>query len=166
MKMVIDVNTGGVRVSNRGVILRSTAVGSCVVVAAYEAGRGIGGLAHIMLPGAAPRREKDKTKYAANAIAKLSGKMGRLGARMRDVQACLVGAANVLKEKNDTICRQNIASVTDMLGRRKIRIKARAVGGTKRRSIALDVETGRVNYTEGEGAEKVLWKFRRTRKRV
>ena len=71
MKQVLDVSTGEVKAGMGEAILRSTAIGSCVVIAAYNFKKKIGAMAHVMLPGAAPENSIDKTKYAAGAIEEL-----------------------------------------------------------------------------------------------
>ncbi|MHC4156555.1 MAG: chemotaxis protein CheD [Planctomycetota bacterium] len=75
MKRVIDVNTGEVRVSTKSAVLRSLAIGSCIAVVAYDAKRRIGAIAHVMLPGRAPEKALEKTKYAADAIEEMLGRM-------------------------------------------------------------------------------------------
>ena len=65
----IDVGTGEVAVSSQAVVLRVMAIGSCVVVIAYDRDRKIGGMAHIMLPGRALRKGSvDRAKYTEDAI--------------------------------------------------------------------------------------------------
>ena len=73
---IIDVNTGEVKVSTEGTILRSVAIGSCVAVATINFKRKIGGMAHIMLPGIAPLQSLEKTKYAFDGIEQLLNRMG------------------------------------------------------------------------------------------
>ena len=68
---IIDVNTGQVKAAVGKGILRSVGIGSCVVVAAYNLSRKIGGMAHIMLPGIAPQQSLEKTKYAFDGIEQL-----------------------------------------------------------------------------------------------
>ena len=80
MKEIIDVATGQVKACRNQAILRSGAIGSCVVVALYSTDSKIGALAYIMLSGIAPQTESSqKTKYAANAVSKLLEKMKKLG---------------------------------------------------------------------------------------
>ncbi len=54
MEKIVNVSTGEVKVGRKGEILKSTAIGSCVVIAAYDSERNIGIMAHVMLPGRAP----------------------------------------------------------------------------------------------------------------
>jgi len=157
MKSIIDVNTGEVNMSSQKDMLRSLAIGSCVVVAAYDPRNRIGGMAHVMLPGSAPTKEVQKTKYATNAVSQMLDLMAGAGSSEEDIEVCLVGAGNVLKKADDTICRENSRSIIEFLGGRNIPIRASVLGGTKRKGVFLDVESGRVTYSEGDSKEQVLW---------
>ncbi|HHE37811.1 MAG TPA: hypothetical protein ENL20_04480 [Candidatus Cloacimonetes bacterium] len=160
MKKIIYAQTGEVKSGKKDTILRSSAIGSCLAIAAYDKNIQVGALAHVMLPGKAPEHKKNqKTRYAADALDELIRKMDLLGSKEKNIEVCLAGGANVLKKKDDTINRININSVEEVLKKRKIKVKARSLGGTERRSITLNVETGCVRYTVGNGAEKLLWCF-------
>ena len=163
MKRVIDVNTGEVRVSTKSTVLQSLAIGSCIAVAAYDSKKGIGAIAHVMLPGRAPQKAEEKTKYAADAIEEMLGRMKRAGADKDNIEVCLVGAGNVLKKKSDTICRQNIESTRSLLRENHVRVRRTVLGGTKRKSVFMDVESGVVGYTEGDEKARPLWKPRARR---
>lgn len=158
MKEIIDINTGEVKVGAEKVVLRSIAIGSCIVIAAYDSKKKIGAMAHVMLPGSAPEKTSERTKYAADAIDEMIEKMTRAGSNRDDVEVCLVGAGNVLKKKDDTICRDNIASTTQLLKEKHIPVRSMLLGGVERKGVFLDVESGSISYTEGDGAEKLLWK--------
>ncbi len=157
MKDIIDVNTGQVKLGKGEVILRSLAIGSCVAIAAYDSSAGIGAMAHTMLPGRAPEKFLEKAKYAANAIDIMIGMMLDVGSQKADIEVCLVGAGNVLKKEDDTICHANMQSTTRLLDERDIPIRATVLGGTERKSIFLDIETGNVSYRKGDGQEELLW---------
>lgn len=158
MKEIIDVNTGKVGVAGTRVILRAIAIGSCIVVAAYDSTRKVGAMAHIMLPGRAPKKTSEKTKYAGDAIDEMIKGITEKGSKESDLQICLVGGGNVLKKKDDTIGQDNIESTTELLQEKHIPIRATVLGGTERKGVSLDVENGTVFYTEGDGREKLLWK--------
>ena len=155
---IIDVNTGEVKVAVEKGILRSVGIGSCVVVAAYNLRRKIGGMAHIMLPGNAPQQSLEKTKYAFDGIEQLLNQMFEVGANMDETEVCLVGAGNVLQKEDDTICDANIESVASILKEKNISVMVSALGGTKRKSVFLNVEDGSISYAEGDKKEKILWK--------
>jgi chemotaxis receptor (MCP) glutamine deamidase CheD len=69
-----------------------------------------------------------------------------------------VGAGNVLKKQDDTICKNNIDSITRLLKEKHIPVRASVLGGTERKGISLDIKNGSVYYTEGDREEKMLWK--------
>ncbi len=159
MEKIIDVSTGMVEAAKAGVILRSLAIGSCVVIAAYDSSKKVGAMAHIMLPGRAPRGADDeRTRYAADAIDEMINRITKIGANKCDLEVCLVGAGNVLKKQDDTICKDNIESITHLLLQKNMPVKAAALGGTERRSVFLDIENGRISFIEGDEEEKLLWK--------
>jgi chemotaxis protein CheD len=158
MKKIIDVNTGQVRIGRGKTALRSVAIGSCIVVAAYDSNNRIGAMAHIMLPGSAPKRSSEKTKYAANAMEHMFNSMIGAGANKDNIEACLVGAGNVLQKKDDSICRDNIESATKLLEQNQIPVRGSVLGGTQRKGVFMDVDSGRVTCTEGDGPERLLWK--------
>lgn len=155
---VIDVDSGEVIVTSEPVLLRVMAIGSCVAVAAYDSKKELGALAHIMLPGSSPKASTN-TKYAADAIGKMISEMTRLGAKKDDIEACLVGGANVLLAEDDTICEAIVESISGLLKKEGIRIAASTVGGTERRSISFDVRSREVSYTEGNGSMRLLHKW-------
>ena len=157
MKEIVDVNTGEVAVRRGEFILRAMAIGSCVVVAAYDSKTKIAGMAHVMLPGQAPEQSSDKTKYAADGIEQMLNQMLDAGSEINDVEVCLVGAGNVLRKEDDTICDDNIKSVTTFLEEKLIPVRSSVIGGYKRKSAFLDAETGSFSYMEGDDSEKLLW---------
>jgi len=153
----ININTGEVAVCRGKFVLRAMAIGSCVVVAAYDPKAKVAGMAHIMLPGRAPEKSSKKTKYAVDGIEQLLSQMLESGSDINNIEACLIGAGNVLKKEDDAICVNNIKSVTAILAEKNIPVRARSIGGTIRRSASLDVELGIVSCTEGDGRKKQLW---------
>ena len=164
MEQIIDVRIGEVRAAQGQVILQSRAIGSCVAVAFCDVKKKIGALAHIMLPGRAPKNKKndEKNKYTANAINTLLSEIRGLGSTNGSIKVFLVGGANVLNRKDDTICQDNIDSILSVLEEKKLKITARSLGGTDRKSISVDVGRGIIYCAEGNQSEKLLWKANRT----
>ncbi len=158
MKNIFTVHTGEMKVSKKNTILKSSAIGSCVVIAAYDLKENIGALLHVMVPGRAPDGyDYQRTRYAQDAIEKMITMMTQLGTTTENIIVCLVGGANVLKRKDDTIGLDNIISIVELLKKIGIKIRAKSVGGTERRSVSLDVENGNIYYSVGDGIEKLLW---------
>lgn len=151
----IDVYTGEVIVSSKPVILRVMAIGSCVVVIAYDRYKKIGGLAHIMLSGrSSSRTSEERPKYAEDAIDVLLDTAKKLGAGKEDLEINLVGGANVLGE--GSISKEVLGSALDYLKKLGIEPKKKRIGGTQRRSVSLDIESGRIFYTEADSATEEL----------
>jgi len=160
MRKIIDVQIGEVKAGRGRVLLNSKAIGSCVAIAAYDRERKAGALAHVMLPGRAPQGKEgeERTKYAADAIDLIIEELGKYGSRKEDIEVVLVGGGNVLEREDDTICKENIESVEELLKERGLKIQAKSVGGASRRSIYMDVEHGVVSYTKGDDREMQLWR--------
>jgi chemotaxis protein CheD len=159
MEKIVNVGTGEVKVGRKGEILKSTAIGSCVVIAAFDSEKNLGVMAHVMLPGRAPKSAfGESTRYAADAIDQMISKMTIKGANLCGFEVFLVGAGNVLKKQDDTVCKNNIDSITQLLKEKNVPVRAAVLGGTERKSISLDIKSGSVYYTEGDREEKKLWK--------
>ncbi len=139
-------------------MLQSKAIGSCIAIIAYDPTKNIASLAHVMLPGHAPADKKpsEKTRYAADAIDAMLRKLSRLGSKKDDLEVTIVGGGNVLDRADDTICKDNIESTLKILRETGLKVRAQALGGTNRRSVSLDLESGIVSYTEGNGSERQL----------
>lgn len=163
MLSVIDVNTGEVRLAHGKGILRAVALGSCVAVSAYDPPTGTAGMAHIMLPGKAPKsKESLPNRYTANALDFMLHRLKKRGVRQENLIVCLTGGGNVLNDRHDTICKSLIASVMQELKVRNILCQAKKLGGNLRRSLSLNAADGTVVYTEGNSGERLLW--RKTKK--
>ena len=159
-KQIIYAMTGEIKIGNKDTILRSGAIGSCVVIIAYDKLSQVTAMAHIMLPGKAPdTKSLQKNRYAENAIAELVNLFTSTGAKENNIEVCLAGGANILESKDTDVGQLIIISVKEYLNKKGIKIMAESLGGTSRRSVSLNGETGDVYFTIGDEAEKLLWKF-------
>ncbi len=159
-KRVIDVQTGQVRDGQGNAVLRAIALGSCLAIVLYDPARKNGAMAHVMLPGKAPAKAGplERTRYAADAIDTLMEIMAQMGSKKNDFCAAVVGGANVLKRKNDTIARDNVESNLQILEEQKLNIIAKRIGGYERRNVSIDIEKGIISYAEGDSIDKELWR--------
>ena len=154
----LSVASGEVGARKGAGILRANAIGSCVVATAYDAHTGVGGMAHVMLPGASrDQRPSRKTRYAEDAVEEMMREMVVLGAKAARVHVSLIGGANVLGDGHDSPGPEIVQSLSEVLGGMGVRLVATEVGGTQRRSCALDVACRRVTYTIGDSEQRVLW---------
>ena len=154
------VEAGGVVCANKDELLISTPLGSCIAVIAYDNTTKTGGIAHIMLPGKAFEKNiKNRNKYAQDAINYLIKSFEKLGVQKTNIEVCLVGGANVLKKEHDTLVKEITDSVLEILQEQNLKIKAKSLGGNKRRSAAINIKTSIVCYTIGNSTKKELWRF-------
>ncbi|MBW1613189.1 MAG: chemotaxis protein CheD [Deltaproteobacteria bacterium] len=158
------VSTGRIATGSKRGLLTSSPLGSCVAVVAYDVTTKIGGLAHVMLPGKSPKGNNNK--YAENAITNLINELKNLGASKTNIEICLVGGANVLRKKNDSIADYLINSIFEILKKKKLNVIASSLGGYERRTATLHLSSGVVNFTIGDSVEKKLYQFTSVRLRV
>jgi len=140
--------------------LEASALGSCVAVAALDPTTGVGGIAHVMLPGRPLRARSDDdmaAQYAEPAVELLLERLTALGSAPGAICACLVGGADVLGDGSEGPGEATCRSVEDALAERGVPIVARDLDGRERRSCTLDVATGRVSYTVGDSVPRRLW---------
>ena len=153
------VNTGEVGYGGIETILNSGAIGSCVVITAFDSEKKTGAMAHIMLPEWSPSKNRlNASRYAANAIEELLSQFKSLDDNTENLEICLIGGANVLKRENDQIGKDNLNSVKKLLREKQIKIMAKAIGGFERRTVLFDIMNGCIYYTVGDSRQKVLWK--------
>jgi chemotaxis protein CheD len=158
MKQTIDVFTGEVKSGGKSTELVSHAIGSCIVITAYDPKNRMGGMAHVMLPGKAPDKNiRQRTRYADDAIEELIHSIHIAPEDFQRIEICLVGAGNVLNKLDDIICNKNIQSIIKLLKMKNLTISAQSLGGTKRRAVRFDIETGNIFLKKGDSKEILLW---------
>lgn len=155
---IIEVSTGEVKAGDGEMTLNASAVGSCMIITAYDRKKKAGAMAHIMLPGKASEKHLfHKNRYAADAIQTMIHILKKKRADINDLEVCLAGGGNVLNKENDTICNAIISSVKKLIAEKGWVPKAEEIGGNLRRSVTLNISTGTVTYTEGDSSEKILF---------
>jgi len=128
----------------------STVLGSCVAVALFDPGSGIGGLNHFMLPGSVDTAGpllSDSARYGMNAMELLINDMLKTGVRKQDLRAKVFGAASLLEFSGGTagrISESNIRFTFSYLKAEGIPVLSRDVGGDLPREIFFFSRTGKV----------------------
>ncbi|MEA1972476.1 MAG: chemotaxis protein CheD [Candidatus Cloacimonadota bacterium] len=160
MEKIIYVSTGKIEVSAKNVVLKTSPLGSCIAVIAYDKTTKIGGIAHIMLPDKSPTEDKaEENKYAENAIENLLNKLKSIGSKKANIETCLVGGANVLRKENDTTADNLIFSIFEIIKQKNLNIKRTSLGGYERRTANLHLRSGVVTFTLGDKSEEELFNF-------
>jgi chemotaxis receptor (MCP) glutamine deamidase CheD len=117
-----------------------------------------GGMAHVMLPGVASKSEGAE-RYAVNAISDLLKQMNNLGANLENIECCLIGGANVLRKPDDSLVKSIINSVLEEVDNLEIPVRKSSLGGSLRQIANLQIETGTVSYSQGDGKLEVFYNF-------
>ena len=170
--MDIEVQMGDMAVIEGPRNLKTSGVGSCLVVTLYDSKRRIGALAHTMLPSSAAQNAQCRTHYAADSLSgSSSGRrayhvaeqastmvrdtkyidvaidemlqgMQLRGAERQDIEAKIVGGANMFSSLDSDIGKNNVTSARDKLQKEGIRIVGECIGGSQGRSVEFSPTTG------------------------
>jgi chemotaxis protein CheD len=141
-----------------GDLLVSLGLGSCIGLALLDRGRGVAGLAHVVLPQSDGRAGDGAWKYADHAVPELLRRLVALGARRVRLEAVLVGGASMFGNASPTldVGARNAAAVQAELRTLRIPVSAAVTGGSKGRTIRVEVGAQRVTYREAGGADTDL----------
>jgi chemotaxis protein CheD len=140
-----------------GDVLVSLGLGSCIGLAVVDKRAGVAGLAHIVLPAAtgAPKPES-LNKFADHAVPALVDGMVERGASRVFMQASLIGGASMFAGAGLEVGARNADAVRELVAGRRVPVVAEAVGGSKGRTVRVDVTSGAVSVREVGGTEEVL----------
>ncbi len=138
--MDIEVPMGELVVTQEEVNLTTHAVGSCAVIALYDPKLKIAGMIHTMLPHT--HDGQPDAKYVDTAIDLALEKMRALGAQSFDIEAKLVGGANMFGLSSSDIGKENVLSAKKKLKEVGIKLIGESTGGSIGRSVEFSVVTG------------------------
>jgi chemotaxis protein CheD len=134
-------------------------LGSCVAILIHDAAAKVGGLAHVLLPDAAPgRRVENRARYASTAVPLLLEELKALGAT-GPYTASLAGGATLfgpLLAYGGPVGARNIDAARKALAAASVPVVAEDVGGESGRTVTFDVSTGAVHVRSLRGGERVL----------
>ena len=167
----IEVTMGAVAAARPPDNLTASAIGSCVVTILYDPASRIGAMAHAMLSdrrlphlkrdaldatsssartregGNERRHEIRDVKYVDAAIDEMIKKIVTSGAKKGNLEARLVGGANMFPKLKSYIGRDNVLSAKKKLEEEGIEIVGECVGGSVGRSVEFSVASGIVTVT-------------------
>ena len=141
-----------------GHVLVSLGLGSCIGLALLDRRMGIAGLAHVVLPQSQGHVAANPRKFADLAIPELVAELEALGARRARLEAVLVGGASMFAVPATAleVGQRNEAAVREVLEGLRIRVVASATGGSRGRTVRVDVATGGVTVHEAGGKDGEL----------
>lgn len=144
--------------STPGHVLVSLGLGSCVGLALIDRKAGIAGVAHIVLPDSQGCVQDNPRKFADLAIPEMLRELEALGARTARLEGVLVGAAQMFAISSSSldIGHRNEAAVRERLNLLRIPVLAAATGGSRGRTIRVDVATASVTVRVAGGKDEEL----------
>lgn len=146
----ITVDMADFRVSaDPTVTLVTYALGSCIAVIVHDPIRRIGGMIHYMLPTSTSSPDKARAKpamFADTGIPLLFETMYAHGSTKKDLVVKVAGGSKLYDDKGTfDIGKRNYTMLRKMFWRVGVVIAAEDVGGSKSRTVRLDVGTGAVS---------------------
>jgi chemotaxis protein CheD len=142
-------------------VLVTLGLGSCVAIMIHDPARGLGGMAHILLPShRLSHDQSNPAKFPETAVPLLLQRLTALGAEPRGLVAKLAGGASMFAQLmtpgSIQMGERNIAASRAALRQAGIPVVAEAVGGEKGRSVRFHVRDGRVEARTVGGDERLL----------
>jgi len=157
----VKVGVAELEVSDNHDILASFGLGSCVAIAIYDPVKGVGGLAHVMLPESLrPGPPTMPGKFADTAVEHLIEELLALGARKKNLESKLVGGAQMFEMPGSrsanpkvacgpsvNIGARNIIAAKEALEGEKIPVVGEDIGGNHGRTVRFNTSTGEVEIS-------------------
>jgi chemotaxis protein CheD len=153
--MLVTVGIGGLAVTGeRGAVIVTHGLGSCIALVAWDPARHVGGMLHFQLPTSALSPERAlgaPGTFADTGIPLLLARLHARGCRQEDlvVKAAGGGSFNDLQGTFD-IGRRNHAAMRRALRRARVALAAEDVGGSRSRTVRLFLDSGRVTVQSGD----------------
>jgi chemotaxis protein CheD len=147
--MQVVVGVADMKVSNQqSEVLVTHALGSCIGVAIYDPAAKVGGILHFMLPDSnldPGKAQEHPHMFADTGLPLLFRECYRLGAKKSRLRVKVTGGSQVLGNREFfQIGRRNYAALRKIFLKNNVLINNEDVGGTKARTLFLEVATGNV----------------------
>lgn len=156
----ISVGLGRLEASGApGQVLTALGLGSCIGLMMIDPAARVGGLAHVMLP--AVRGDASLPgKFADTAPPALLAAVEALGARRHRLIIKIAGGAQMFSSGSGArtlnVGERNEAAVREALAKLGLSVAAADTGGTRGRTVRLDVTTGRTTVRLAGGQARDL----------
>ena len=139
--------------ADRDAVLTCLGLGSCVALVIHDPSTAVGGMAHMVLPDSGAGRTSDSSpaKFVDLAVPLLVEAMVQAGANRSKMRAQLVGGASMLampgRPNTMQIGERNAIAARAAAAAQRLPITEEQLGGTKGRTVRLEVGTGRVDVS-------------------
>ncbi len=130
----------------RGDTIVTYSLGSCLGLALYDKKKGMGGILHSMLPDhSIVSSDANSYKFVNSGIVLSLSRLIKGGAHLQNITADIVGCSHIMDDSGIfRIGERNLKMAKAMLLKFPIQIRSQTVGGTKSRTMYLDIATGRL----------------------
>jgi chemotaxis protein CheD len=160
VKRAICVDISDMKLSrSREDVLVTYSLGSCVGLTLFDPVAGIGAMIHCMLPMSKIDPEKARQKpymFVDTGVASMLGELYAAGAQRHNLIAKVAGAGSPLgREQTFRIGERNYTILRKFLWKNNILIAKEDVGGSKARTLYLNMADGRT-MVKSEGQEVEL----------
>ena len=158
-KRSICVDISDMKLSrNREDVIVTYSLGSCVGLTLYDPLAGVGAMIHCMLPMSKIDPEKARLKpymFVDTGVAAMLHDLYQAGAQRQNLIAKVAGAGSPLgKEETFRIGQRNYTILRKFLWKNNILIAREDVGGSKARTLYLNMADGRTTVkSEGQEVE-------------
>jgi chemotaxis protein CheD len=141
-------------------VLTTYALGSCIGLAVHDPQTRVGGLLHFMLPDSTidPARGKERPyMFADTGVPLLLDRVMQLGAPKRRLILLAAGGANMLDTGGGLeIGKRNYQALRRILWKAGLLLHGEAVGGSKSRTMRLELGDGRLWLQEAGEQRELL----------
>ena len=133
-----------------GEVVKTMALGSCVAVVMLHPKTRSVGMVHVALPDSSINKDRARERpgyFADTGLPALMREMIRLGCNRqgRDLIIKMAGGARVMDPQNTfNIGKRNILAIKKLLWQQGLGAVAEDVGGKISRTVAVEVDTGRM----------------------
>lgn len=144
----------------RGSVLTTLGLGSCVAIMLHDAETQAGGMAHVLLPSKSLARDQNNpAKFPETAVPLLVERLKALGADPRRLVAKLAGGASMFAQLMTPgtvqMGERNIVASRNALRAAGIPVLREAVGGDVGRTVRFNLTDGQVEI-RSVGAESYV----------
>ena len=138
----VNIIQGEARVDDRPEVVITTLLGSCVAACIRDAGAGVGGMNHFLLPGEASQGSGRMESYGLYLMEVLVNGLLKRGARRAALEAKIFGGARTMEGLSD-IGAKNVDFARRFLALEGIAFAGGSVGGLVGRRIEYWPVSGR-----------------------
>ena len=141
--MKVFLKPGEIYISDRPAEV-STILGSCVALTIFNQRLLVGAICHALLP-TNPNGD-DEFRYVDSAITYMVRKLGIMGIAKREMEAKLLGGADVLEQSDGrrSVGQQNIEAALKIIKQENLTLAVEDTGGPMGRKIQFYTNSGKV----------------------